>query len=102
MTVCVHGNALTVLNVGDSRAIVGSVDKSGRVTVSFATEDQKPDTPAQKARSIKAGGRVFAVTYDDGVDGPARMAQEHGRPGACDGEKLLRLRSAFSRRYQRG
>ena len=73
VTVCVHGNALTVLNVGDSRAIVGSVDKSGRVTVSFATEDQKPDTPAEKARIIKAGGRVFAVTYDDGVDGPARM-----------------------------
>jgi len=28
---------------------------------------------AEKARILAANGRVFAVRYDDGVDGPARV-----------------------------
>lgn len=37
------------------------------------TMDHKPDLPAEKARIEAKGGRVFAVEYDDGVDGPARV-----------------------------
>ncbi|TFJ84529.1 hypothetical protein NSK_004514 [Nannochloropsis salina CCMP1776] len=35
--------------------------------------DHKPDVAAEKARILAANGRVFAVRYDDGVDGPARV-----------------------------
>jgi len=33
--------------------------------------------PAEKARIEAKGGRVFAVEYDDGVDGPARVWLGH-------------------------
>ena len=41
------------------------------------TVDHKPDLPAEKARIQAKGGRVFAVEYDDGVDGPARVWLGH-------------------------
>lgn len=39
--------------------------------------DHKPDVPLEKARILAAGGRVFAVRYDDGVDGPPRVWLGH-------------------------
>ncbi|KAH8053616.1 protein serine/threonine phosphatase [Aureococcus anophagefferens] len=41
------------------------------------TRNHKPDAPAEKARILGAGGRVFAVEYDDGVDGPPRVWLGH-------------------------
>jgi serine/threonine protein phosphatase PrpC len=41
------------------------------------TADHKPDLPLEKARIEAKGGRVFAVEYDDGVDGPARVWLGH-------------------------
>ncbi len=34
-------------------------------------------SPDEKARILAAGGRVFAVEYDDGVDGPPRVWLGH-------------------------
>lgn len=72
----VIGDVLTVANVGDSRIIcVGRGGSTYKVeSVSF---DHKPDDPPEKARITRAGGRVFAVQYDDGVDGPARVWLGH-------------------------
>jgi len=39
--------------------------------------DHKPDVPLEKARILAAGGRVFAVRYDDGVEGPPRVWLGH-------------------------
>ncbi|CAI5746451.1 unnamed protein product [Peronospora destructor] len=39
--------------------------------------DHKPDRPDEKARIVASGGRVFAVEYDDGIDGPPRVWLGH-------------------------
>ena len=67
------GDVLTVCNVGDSRIICACGDG----TVESVSKDHKPDDPPEKARIVRAGGRVFAVQYDDGVDGPARVWLGH-------------------------
>lgn len=36
-------------------------------------EDHKPDHPPEKARIEAQGGRVFAIDYGDGEEGPARV-----------------------------
>jgi serine/threonine protein phosphatase PrpC len=62
--------------VGDSRLIV-AVKENGNLVAKDVSEDHKPDAPAEKARIQAAGGRVFAVRYDDGIDGPARVWLAH-------------------------
>jgi serine/threonine protein phosphatase PrpC len=41
------------------------------------TEDHKPDREDEKRRILSRGGRVFAVEYEDGVDGPPRVWLGH-------------------------
>ena len=41
------------------------------------THDHKPDSPKEKERILASGGRVFAVEYDDGIDGPPRVWLGH-------------------------
>lgn len=72
----VREDKLFGVNIGDSRVIVGKNASSNGVLNVIAeefTHDHKPDTPAERERIIQAGGRVFAVQYDDGIDGPPRV-----------------------------
>lgn len=72
----VRENTLLGVNIGDSRVIIGTTSsKNGKTSIVAEefTHDHKPDTPAEKERILKAGGRVFAVQYDDGIDGPSRV-----------------------------
>lgn len=69
----IRGNTIIMGNVGDSRTSLGSRAASGATVGRALTIDHKPDLPAEKARIEATGGRVFAVEYDDGVDGPARV-----------------------------
>ncbi len=57
---------------GDSRAIVVRSDGS----VSFATEDHKPDRPAEKARIEEAGGTI--KIHKEGLFGMVEMARVGG------------------------
>lgn len=41
------------------------------------SDDHKPDRADEKARITAKGGRVFAVEYDDGIDGPFRVWLGH-------------------------
>jgi hypothetical protein len=41
------------------------------------SNDHKPDLVEEKARILAAGGRVFAVEYDDGISGPQRVWLGH-------------------------
>jgi serine/threonine protein phosphatase PrpC len=75
----IRGNRITGVNIGDSRVIIGkdAGDGSGKLVAEEFTHDHKPDTPKEKERILKAGGRVFAVEYDDGIDGPPRVWLGH-------------------------
>jgi len=72
----VRDNHLTGVNIGDSRVIMARQEGSTLVPVEI-THDHKPDTPKEKERILAAGGRVFAVQYDDGIDGPPRVWLGH-------------------------
>lgn len=74
----IRGNKCIMGNIGDSRtSIAYRHPTTGAVTAVNLTIDHKPDLPAEKARIQNKGGRVFAVEYDDGVDGPARVWLGH-------------------------
>jgi serine/threonine protein phosphatase PrpC len=73
----IRDNKCIMANVGDSRTTLGFKNASGGVSAVNLTIDHKPDLPAEKARIEAKGGRVFAVEYDDGVDGPARVWLGH-------------------------
>lgn len=73
----IRGNHITGINIGDSRVVIGKEDASGKIVAEEFTHDHKPDTPLEKERILAAGGRVFAVEYDDGIDGPPRVWLGH-------------------------
>lgn len=74
----IRGNTCTTANIGDSRSVLGHRSSSGSGIIALElTADHKPDLPAEKARIVAKGGRVFAVEYDDGVDGPPRVWLGH-------------------------
>ena len=86
----IRDNHLTGVNIGDSRVILARDDPATPTPAENAVDneatglaaveitlDHKPDTPEEKARIIAAGGRVFAVQYDDGIDGPPRVWLGH-------------------------
>lgn len=72
----IRGNKVTGVNIGDSRVILGK-QESAPMIFQDITFDHKPDSPKEKERILACGGRVFAVEYDDGVDGPPRVWLGH-------------------------
>jgi len=60
-----QGNKALVGNCGDSRAIIARKGKKpGKLVAHDLTEDQKPDTPAERVRIERMGGRVSAAAAD--------------------------------------
>ena len=72
----IRGNRVTGVNIGDSRVILGK-EEGGIMIAQDITFDHKPDSPKEKERILACGGRVFAVEYDDGIDGPPRVWLGH-------------------------
>ncbi|CAK4630324.1 unnamed protein product [Aphanomyces euteiches] len=66
VVVVIRDRLLIVGNVGDSRITRGFM-QSNVLTAAAVSKDHKPDVPTEKARILAAGGRVFAVEYDDGA-----------------------------------
>ena len=73
----IRGNTIIGVNIGDSRVTIGKLGPNGKIVAEEFTHDHKPETPDEKKRIIAAGGRVFAVEYDDGIDGPPRVWLGH-------------------------
>jgi serine/threonine protein phosphatase PrpC len=69
----VVGSVLTLVNVGDSRAALIRRAPSGALTAVPLTIDHKPTLPGETRRILLAGGRVHAIRYDDGGEGPVRV-----------------------------
>ncbi len=61
MVALLRPDAMHVINVGDSRAVLGASSKLGRVQPVQLSLDHKPDLPAEKARILAVGGRVLAT-----------------------------------------
>lgn len=55
-----RGDEVHCINVGDSRAVLGSMSK-GKLLPLQLSVDHKPDAPPEKARILAAGGRVLAT-----------------------------------------
>lgn len=72
-----RGKQLITCNIGDSRCIIGRKDAGGKIKAAPVTDDHKPDRPDEQKRIIAKGGRVFAVEYEDGTDGPPRVWLGH-------------------------
>ncbi len=76
--VVIRGNMCLCCNIGDSRTTIAYRAPAGNAVIAQnLTNDHKPDLPVEKARIEAKGGRVFAVEYDDGVDGPPRVWLGH-------------------------
>jgi len=74
----VRGKTLTVANIGDSRVIIGRKGPNdAHMKAVPVSMDHKPDREDEMKRIVARGGRVFAVEYDDGVDGPPRVWLGH-------------------------
>lgn len=77
MVCTIRDRKIDVANIGDSRIIVGRAVSGGKFEAVPLSDDHKPDRPDEQRRIEGAGGRVFAVEYDDGVDGPPRVWLGH-------------------------
>ena len=73
VTIILTKNKIISGNVGDSRAVMGRYINGEWINIDL-TKDQKPDTPEEKERIIKRGGRVESYKDENGNDfGPKRV-----------------------------
>lgn len=85
----VYDGLLTVANIGDSRIIVGTASGGAGVRGVDVSNDHKPDLPAERQRIERAGGRVFAIEYDDGGPSPHRVwLRDQNIPGLAMSRSL--------------
>jgi len=73
----IRGDLIVCGNIGDSRITLGYTNSDGAIVAKSISDDHKPDRANEKARILSSGGRVFAVEYDDGIDGPFRVWLGH-------------------------
>ena len=74
VSVLLQGRDLYCANVGDSRAVMGSLKPSGEWTATALSTDHKPDCPSEQKRIIAAGGRVGPYRGSQGEAlGPHRV-----------------------------
>lgn len=102
-TACVavvcDGDHLTVANVGDSRAMLvrrwqplsagGGGDDPPQLVAVGVSIDHKPTLPSELRRILLSGGRVAALTYQDGGVGPVRVwLRDEDSPGLAMSRSL--------------
>ncbi|KDO25413.1 hypothetical protein SPRG_09356 [Saprolegnia parasitica CBS 223.65] len=79
ITVLIRNDEVYVANIGDCRAIVISLDPASSVPkVKPLSVDQKPHSPAEKARIEEAGGIVLNIRGINRVNGLLAVARAFG------------------------
>lgn len=78
ITVTVKGDVLYVANVGDSRAIIGSTDRDGKMFASSLSNDQTPFRKDERERLKKKGALIRTIDQLEGKE------QLHENWGECD------------------
>ena len=67
-------NKLFIINVGDSRSIIGKYTKNKEYIAYQLSNDHKPSVPEEKERILSAGGVIKQMTDDNGNSiGPLRI-----------------------------
>ncbi|ONK80739.1 uncharacterized protein A4U43_C01F21180 [Asparagus officinalis] len=61
VTIIKQGKDLIISNLGDSRAILGTISEEGNLKTIQLTTDLKPSLPQEAERIRKSNGRVFAL-----------------------------------------
>ena len=75
ISVLIIDKILFVLNVGDSRAVIGSKGFDTKFAIQMST-DHKPSNPEEHERIIKMGGEV--TNFKDNQYGPYRVYKNNG------------------------
>ena len=87
-----NGEKLLIMNVGDSRAVVGymkSMDSKEYYRVEALTRDHKPTIPTEQARIEASGGVVRPIEFEGKAYGPPRIwIDGQQAPGLCMSRSL--------------
>jgi len=79
------GSQVWTANAGDSRCVIGSIEKSKTL---FETADHKPELPEERSRIEHSGGEVRTLCYDDGVKISRIYVKGTDFPGLCMSRSL--------------
>ena len=69
----IRDNRITICNVGDSRAVLGTRLPNGKYVPVRLSRDHKPDLADEMKRINENGGMVCALQYANGCIGPSRV-----------------------------
>ncbi|KAF9615718.1 hypothetical protein IFM89_026133 [Coptis chinensis] len=67
VTIIMQGKDLIISNLGDSRAILGTISRNDELTAVQLTTDLKPDLPNESERIKKCNGRIFALQAEPSI-----------------------------------
>ncbi|XP_050216563.1 probable protein phosphatase 2C 34 [Mercurialis annua] len=79
LSIVKQGEHLVIANIGDSRAVLGTICDDGNLVPLQLTTDFKPNLPQEAERITRSNGRVFCLDDEPGVH---RVWMPNGkRPG---------------------
>lgn len=67
LSIVKKGDTMVIANVGDSRAVLGTMSDDGSIAAVQLTIDFKPNLPQEKARIVQCKGRVYCHDDEPGM-----------------------------------
>ncbi|EER20701.1 protein phosphatase 2c, putative [Perkinsus marinus ATCC 50983] len=66
--------------VGDSRAVIGTIDENGKIVAEDLSRDHKPEIPEEKSRIVAKGGQLLLPGWEK----PTRIKEERALESLYD------------------